>query len=432
MAFWHEMRTFLIIWFGQLVSMIGSGLTSFAFGVWIYLDTGSTSLFALNILAYTLPGIIFSSLIGSVVDRVDRKLVMILSDVGSGLTTVGIWVLFTSGNLQVWHVLLVSFLNATFNSFQWTAQSAVVSLIVPKVQLGRASGMSSIADAISMLAAPALAGVLYGSIGLAGIVILDFFTFCIAIITLTLVRIPAPPPSEEGSQVKKSFWQDGVVGWKYVWKRRGLLGLLVYFAGLYFLIGMIDPLLNTMLIDLGGPQALGGVLSVMGAGYLLGTLVMSAWGGPKRRGLGILVVGVVQGFVMLGFGISPSLWVVGASVFLFSLLDPIVGGSSQALWQTKVAPDIQGRVFAVRRMVSRIGLALALLVAGPIAENWFEPLLLENGRLAGSVGQVLGVGPGRGVGLLFVILGVLFVLFSLAGLLYSPLRKVDEQIPDAL
>ncbi len=432
MKFWHEMRTFLVIWFGQLVSMIGSGLTSFAFGVWIYLDTGSISLFALNILAYTLPGIIFSALIGSVVDRVDRKLVMILSDVGSGLTTLAIWVLFSSGNLQVWHVLLVSFLNATFNSFQWTTQSAVVSTIVPKAQLGRASGMSSIADAVSMLAAPALAGVLYTSIGLKGIVLIDFFTFCVAIFTLVLVRIPVPPPSAEGSQEKNSFWRDTLVGWKFVSNRPGLLGLLVYFAGLYFIIGLIDPLLNTMLLDLSGPAALGSVLSMMGAGYLLGSLVMSAWGGPKRRGLGILVVGVVQGFVLLGFGVSPSLWVIGTSVFLFSLLDPIVGGSSQALWQTKVAPDIQGRVFAVRRMVSRIGLALALLFAGPLAENLFEPLLLENGRLADSVGQVLGTGPGRGVGLLFIILGVLFVLFSLAGLLYSPLRKVDEQIPDAL
>jgi DHA3 family macrolide efflux protein-like MFS transporter len=432
MAFWREMRTFLIIWAGQLVSMVGSGLTSFAFGVWVYLQTGSTSLFALNILAYTLPTILFSAVIGSVVDRIDRKLVMIFSDVGSGLTTVAIWLLFTSGHLQAWHVLLVSFLNATFNSFQWTAQSAVVSLIVPKIHLGRASGMSSVADAITMVAAPAIAGVLYTAIGLGGIILVDVFTFCFAIFTLVFVRIPAPPPEGEAEHEKQSFWQDGVLGWNYVWQRPGLMGLLVYFAGLYFLVGMVDPLLNTMLIDLGGPQALGGVLSVMGAGYLIGTLVMSAWGGPKRRGLGILIVGIIQGVVMVGFGISASLVVVSVSVFVFSLLDPIVGGSSQALWQTKVKPVLQGRVFAVRRMVSRTGQALALLAAGPLAEKVFEPLLLANGPLEKNVGQILGVGPGRGVGFLFVLLGVLFVIFSLIGLSYHPLRRVDEGIPDAL
>ena len=432
MAVWGEMRTFLTIWLGQTVSLIGSGLTSFAFGVWVYLDTGSISLFALNILAYTLPGILFSPLVGSVVDRYDRRKVMILSDTGSGLTTLVIWFLYFSGSLQVWHILLASFLNATFSAFQWTAHSAVTTLIVPKAQLGRASGMTATSDAISMVAAPVLAGALYVSIGLAGIVLIDFLTFCFAVLILLFVRVPAPAASGEAEQGRQSIWQDGVFGWKYVLRRRGLFALLLYFACLYFLVGMIDPLLNTMLLDIGGPHALGGVLSVMGAGYFIGTLLMSTWGGPKRRAMGILVVGAIQGVVMVGFGISPSIAVIAGSVFFFSLLDPVVGGSSQALWQTKVAPDIQGRVFAVRRMVSRVGLALALLVAGPLAEKVFAPLLMENGRLADSVGRLIGVGAGRGVGLLFILLGVLFSLASLVGMLYRPLREVDAQIPDAL
>lgn len=425
------MRTFIIIWLGQLVSTLGSGLTSFALGVWVYLETGSTTLFALNILSYTLPGILFSPVAGMVVDRVDRRLVMILSDVGSAFVTLGIWYLFTSGRLVVWHVYIATFVNATFSSFQWTAHSAVTSLIVPKDQLGRASGMAATSEAISMLVSPALAVALYVSIKLAGIVLVDFATFCFAMATLLIVRIPQPPPSEEGAQAPRSFRRDAVFGWKYVAARPGLLGLLVYFASLYFIIGMVDPVLQPMILDIAGPEVMGRVLSMMGAGYLGGTLLMSAWGGPRRRTLGILVVGIVQGIVMIGFGVSTSLVLIAGSVFLFSLLDPIVGGSSQAFWQTKVPPDIQGRVFSVRWTISKIGLASSLLLAGPVVENVFEPLLAQGGPLANSVGRIIGVGAGRGAGFMFIVLGLLFALFSILGLLYSPLRLADQSIPDA-
>lgn len=431
-AVFRDMGTFIIIWVGQLVSTVGSGLTSFALGVWIYLETGSTTMFALNILSFTLPGIVFSSIVGIVVDRVDRRLVMIFSDVGSGLTTLGIWLLFLSGNLEVWHVYVATFVNATFSSFQWTAHSATTSLIVPKEHLGRASGMAAVSEAISMLVSPAVAGALYVSIGLAGIVLVDFITFCFAVVTLLMIRIPKPKPSEEGLSTQGSLVKDATFGWRYVAARPGLLGLLVYFASLYFIVGMTDPLLEPMILDITGPEGLGAVMSIMGAGYLGGTLLMSVWGGPKRRALGILITGIVQGIVMIGLGISTSLRVVAVSVGLFSLLDPIVGGSSQALWQAKVPADVQGRVFAVRRTISRIGLASSLLIAGPLAENVFEPLLVENGALAGSIGQILGVGTGRGTGFLFVVLGLLFTLSSVLGLFYSPLRLADKRIPDAV
>jgi MFS transporter, DHA3 family, macrolide efflux protein len=429
-SFLREMRTFLIIWAGQLVSSLGSGLTSFAFGVWVYQKSGSTTLFALNILAFTLPGIIFSPLIGSIVDRYDRRWLMILSDMGSGFVTLGIWGLFLSGNLTPWFVLGGSFINATFGSLQWSAHSAATTMLVPKEHLGRASGMVAASDGISTLVAPLLAGALYVSIGLAGIALIDFFTFGVAMFTLLLIRIPHPTVSEEGRRAGETFWHKATFGWKYVAARKGLQGLLIYFAGLYFILGLVDPLLQTMLLDLGGPQALGSVLSVMGGGYLVGTLVMSAWGGPRRRSLGILFVGIAQGLVMIIYGITPSVLIIGAAVCLFSLLDPVVGTSSQALWQTKVPPDIQGRVFAVRRMISRSGLAASLLLAGPLEERVFRPLLMEGGALAGSLGRFIGVGPGRGAGFLFMIMGVVFTLFSLAGLLYRPLRRLDLEEPD--
>ena len=425
------MRTFLIIWLGQLISTVGSGLTSFALGVWIYLETGSPTLFALNILLFTLPGILFSPLIGSIVDRADRRWVMVGSDVGAGLTTLGIWLVFQSGELAVWHVYLATFLNATFGSFQWTAHSATTLSIVSQEQLGRASGLTQASEAISMLVSPILAGSRYVSVGLAGIVLIDFTTFCVAVTTLLVIRIPRPGRSPVGASSGSSSAQDASFGWKYIAARPGMLGLLIYFASLYFIIGMIDPILGPMILDMTSPEKMVVIISFMGAGYLGGTVLMSVWGGPQRRTLGILIVGIVQGVIMIGFGASRSLTVITAAIFLFSLLDPIVGGSSQAFWQTKVPADIQGRVFSVRRAVSRIGLASSLLLAGPLAEKLFEPLLLRDGALAGSLGRAIGVGEGRGTGLLFIILGLLFSLSSVLGLIYTPLRRADMIIPDA-
>lgn len=427
-----EMRTFLIFWAGQFVSGIGSGLTSFAFGVWVYLETGSTTLFALNILAFTLPGILFSPLIGSAVDRLDRRLVMLLSDAGAALVTLGVFLLFRGGNLQIWHIYLATFLNATFSSFQWTAQSAAVSLMVPRQHLGRADGLSSLSESISMMASPLVAGALYVSIGLPGIILIDFLSFGAALATLLAIRVPKPPPSAEGALAPNSFRADALFGWKYIAARPGLMGLLVYFASLYFILGMVDPLLQPMLLEQSGPRVTGQVLACMGLGGLGGGLLMSAWGGPRRRALGILLTGVAQGAVLVGFGVSPSPLLIGLAVLLFSLLDPIVSGSSQALWQSKVPPDVQGRVFAVRRVISRAGAILPLLMAGPLAERVFEPLLLPGGALSGSLGKWIGVGAGRGTGLLFMLLGVLFTLFSLLALAYAPLRRADLDIPDAL
>jgi MFS family permease len=344
--------------------------------------------------------------------------------------------LFLSGDLQVWQVYIATFFNAAFGSLQWTAHSATTALIVPKRHLGRASGMTAASDAISMLVAPVLAGALYVGIGLAGIALLDLITFCFAVATLLVISLPKPQRSEEGAvaqqPAKRSFKEDAIFGWKYIAARPGLSGLLIYFASLYFIVGMVDPLLGPMILDSAGPTTMGLVMSMMGAGYLLGTLLMSAWGGPQRRALGILLTGIVQGIVMIGFGASTWLVLIGACVFIFSLLDPIVGGSSQALWQAKVPTDIQGRVFAVRRMTSRMGLAASLLLAGPLAENVFEPLLEENGLFADNLSMLIGVGPGRGVGLMFIVLGCLFAALSILGLFYSPLRMVDVKIPDAI
>lgn len=426
------MRTFVTVWLGQLVSTVGSGLTSFALGVWVYQETGSTTLFALNLLAFALPNLLLSPISGVAADRWDRRVVMIMSDCGAALSTFAAALLIFTGSLEVWHVYLLTAVNAAFTSFQWPAYSAATTLLVPKEHLGRAGGMVQIGEAISQLISPAVAGVMMVTVGLEGVVVLDFATFLFAIGTLVLVRFPQPEETEDGKEGRGSFWKEFVYGWQYITARPGLFGLLMIFAANNFFFGLMYPLLVPMLLEMTTADVVGYLFSFVGIGMLVGTVVMSLWGGPKRRIYGVLGFMMLQGFFMIFLGIRPSLIIMSAAGFLMMFMSPIVNGSSQALWQSKVAVDVQGRVFAVRRMFAWIAMPLAYILAGPLADYVFNPLLVEGGPLEDSIGKVIGVGPGRGSGFLFVWLGCLTILISFLGYVYPRVRLVEDELPDAI
>lgn len=428
----YSMRTFIIIWFGQLVSTIGSGLTGFALGVWIYQKTNSVTLFSLNLLAYALPNLLVAPIAGALVDRWSRRWVMIMSDTGAGLSTLSIAVLYLSGKLEIWHVLVATAFNAAFSTFQWPAYSAVTTLLVPKPQLGRAGGMVQIGEAISQLIAPAVAGMLFVVVGLQGVVIADFATYLVAVLTLLVVRIPSPPRTVEGETGKGSVWQDAFYGWRYIIGRPGLLGLLLVFAAYNFLAGLMNPLIAPMLLDMTSPEILGYLASIVGLGMLVGTLVMSSWGGPRRRIHGVLGFLGLGGLFISLLGLRPWIPLMAFAGFSMMFTMPIVNGSSQAIWQSKVAPDVQGRVFAVRRMIAWSTTPLAFLIAGPLADRIFKPLLLEGGALAKSVGVFIGVGAGRGTGLMFILIGMMCILVSLAGYLNPRVRNVELELRDAM
>jgi len=426
------MRGFTLVWFGQMVSTIGSELTWFALGVWIFQETGSTTLFAFGLLAFYLPSILVSPFAGAITDRWNRKWVMALSDSGAAVCTLLIWSLAFSDRLQVWHVYTLVVLSSSFNALQWPAFSAATTLLVPKKHLGRAGGMVQIGRAVAELIAPATAGAIYLTSGLDAVILVDYATFAFAVLSLAAVHIPRPPKTPAGAAAQGTFWQDTTFGWKYVAARKGLLALLVYFALVNFSAFMFYPLVIPMMLKMSEADVTGLVLSAFGFGMLAGTLVMSAWGGPKRRILGVIIPAVAAGVFLMLVGFAPTLGLIALLGAGYFFLIPIISGSSQALWQAKVPPDIQGRVFSVRRVIADSTMPLAFLVAGPLADKVFEPLLVEGGTLANTVGKVTGIGEGRGTGLLFVILGLLIVLISLGALTYPRLRRVDDEIPDAI
>ena len=425
-------RVFLLIWLGQLVSLTGSGLTGFGLGVWVFRRTGLVTQFALISLFTSLPGIVFSPIAGALVDRWDRRWAMIVADTGAGVSTLCVALLLWANRLEVWHIYAAMAVSSTFSAFQWPAYSAATTLLVPKKQFGRASGMVQMAQAVAHIAAPTMAGVLIGIIQVEGIILIDFATFLFAVATLSFVRVPRPEATAEGKTGRGSLLREAAYGWKYIAARRGLLGLLILFAATNFTAGIVQVLFTPLVLSFATAAVLGTILSVGGLGFLTGSLVMGAWGGPRVRAKAIYAFLLLQGCVLFAAGFPPHAVILGAAAFVYFAGHPIINGCSQAIWQSKTAPDVQGRVFAVRRMIAWSSLPLAYVAAGPLADRLFEPLMAEGGALADSIGRIIGVGKGRGIGLLYIILGILTLLATAAALLYPRLRRVEAELPDAI
>lgn len=425
-------KMFIIVWLGQFVSVIGTSLTSFALGFWVLTETGSVTQFSMIILSFVLPTIIAAPFAGVIIDRFSRKKLMILSNTVAALTTIAILILVLTGNLQIWHIYVTTALASTFNTFLMPAYQSVVSLLVPKKQLGRANGMIQVGESVSMIIAPILAGTLLHQFGLHAVIYVDLAAFSVALLTLVFAKIPEIASSNRGKLNGSSFFAEAKDGWNYMMDRVGLKWLLFYSALINLLLGFINVLLQPLIISLSSEQTLGIVLSITGVGMLLGGILVSAWGGPKNRVNGIFFGCFVAGMLVTLTGLTTSVVFITVCFFLALFCIPIINSSSQALWQSKVDPGIQGRVFSLRRMLSTSLYPLAIIAAGPLVDRVFNPLLVEGGLLAGSVGKVIGVGDGRGIGLLFIVTGALFMVITMAIYAQPKVRNMERDLPDAI
>jgi hypothetical protein len=226
--------------------------------------------------------------------------------------------------------------------------------------------------------------------------------------------------------------KEAAFGWRYIRERPGLQGLLMYFAMVNLVLSMVTVLIVPLVLSITNQVVLGQVMTVSSAGLLAGSIVMTITGGPRPYIHGVLGFGLLFGVSLVIVGLRANPWVVASGLFITMFGAPIINGASQAIWQMKVPPDLQGRVFAVRRMMAQFTTPMGHLLAGPLADHVFRPLLMPQGALAGSVGKVIGVGPGRGIGLLYIVLAILPILTSIWGYSQPRLRQVEQDLPDAI
>jgi MFS transporter, DHA3 family, macrolide efflux protein len=320
------MPAFVVIWLGQLVSILASQMSQFALTVWAFERTGSATALGLVQVFFITPFLLISPVAGVLIDRYNRKLMMMLSDLGAVAASGLILVFALSGQLEMRRLYVASAVNGLFSAFQWPAYSASISLMVKNEQLGRVNG----------------------------ILLIDFVTFFVAIVALALVLVPQPPRSAEAIAVQGNWLKEAAFGFRYIFARPSLLGLqLVFFLGNLF-GGLQWTLLAPMVLARTATNelAFAGVQTAGAIGGVLGGVLLTAWGGPKRRAHGVLaghaLIGL--GWLIFGLGRAPSIWMV--AVLAIALLIPVLNGSNQAIWQAKVAPDVHGRVFSARRLIA--------------------------------------------------------------------------------
>ncbi len=426
----RRVHAFLVVWFGQVVSTFGTGLTSFALAIWVYQRTGQATQYALILFFSIFPEILFAPVAGALVDRWDRRRALILSDTGAALATLTMALLLLTHRLEVWHIYVAMVVSALSGAFQWPAYSASMTLLVPKRHLGRANGLDQFGRAGSQILAPLAAGFFVAAIDVHGVLLVDFATFLFALGMLMVVRIPRPETSRPGpadGEGGASLREEVKEGWSFLTAHRGLLYLLGYLATINLAAGFNAALAPVLVLSFASAVGLGTVISTASGGLLVGSLVMSFWGGPKRRTHGILGFGALYGVALATIGIRASVPLIAAASFVAFCCVPLINGCSQVIWQSMVPPGLQGRVFAVRRMIAQATLPLAYLIAGPLADGLFEPLLAVEGPLAGNLGLYLGSGTGRGVGLMYVILGLLATVAAIASCLSRRLRGLEAE-----
>lgn len=422
-----------IVLLGQAVSILASSMTGFALSVWVFQQTSSATSLGIMQTAFTLPYLLIIPLAGVMVDRYNRKLMMAVSDLAAGLGTLAILFLLTTGNLEIWHFYLVNAIIGLGNAFQWPAYSAAITTMVPKEQYGRANGMMSFVQAGPGVVAPLLAGALLPLIGLNGILWIDVITFVLAIGVLMLVHIPPPRQTEEGRQSRGSLLQEAGFGFKYIFQRPSLWGyVIMLFVANLFLgfpnsvhVPMILLRTDNSSIILGAAETAGAI------SWTVGSLLMSAWGGPRRRIHGALLGWIgycVFGNVIFGLGTSLQVWI--PAILLAGLGSNIGIATSQAILQSKVAPDVQGRVFSARRMLTWFPDTFTPILGGLLADRIMEPAMLGQGWLAKMFGWMVGNTPGSGMALIMIVFGILTILAMLSGYIVPQIRNIEDLLPD--
>ena len=424
-----EFRDFLVIWAGQLISAVGSRMSSFALGIWVLRTTGSTTNFAMTFVAMTIPGLVVSTVAGALVDRWDRRKTMIACDSLSGTTMLVIAALGATGHLTIWHIYFAVGTASLCDAFRTPSFAASIPLLSPRDQLPRVNGMAQTGIAVAEIIGPLMAGMLVSLISLQGILIVDALSFGVGVATLMIAHIPRP--ASPGQQSRQGLLREAAVGWRYVHERPGLMGLLAIYVSNKFLFSIACVVIAPMLLSFSDPARLGVQYAISGSGLLLGGIATTALGGPRKRIHGVLAFTLLGGVFMAAHGLRPSATLIAIAGFALFLTLPVITSSSNSLWQAKVPAGLQGRCFAIQRMLFYASTVLGFCLTGPLSKHVFEPLLAKGGPLAGSVGLVIGAGPGRGLGLMFVTLGTLMIVTAIVAYSVPAIRQLDE-MPDAV
>jgi MFS family permease len=423
-----SMRRFLAVAAGQLVSITGSALTEFAVPLWIYLHTGSLGRFALFAICGLVPGMLVAPLAGAVVDRHDRRRVMLAGDAAAGATQLAFGLLLWTGHLHLWEIYPLLVTLSVALTFQRLAYGSSVAQLVPKHYLGHANGVVQMVGGVAQILVPLMAVGLMAVIGLGGILALDVASYAVAVGVVLAVRFPRTLAWRR----RETLTAEIAHGFRYSWGHPGFRAMLLFFAVLNVFLSSLFLLVSPLVLAFGTLHQVALVALVSGIGATAGGLAMSMWGGPRRaRMRAMLWCTLLLAGCCLVTGLRPDLAVVAAGAGGMALCLTLVNGIYSTIVQVKVAQRYHGRVFALNTLIAWSTLPLGWGLVVPYGSRLFGPMLERHGALAGTAGRVLGVGPGRGLGLMYVLFAAAMAALVLVSMRIRTLARFDTDVADA-
>jgi DHA3 family macrolide efflux protein-like MFS transporter len=425
------MRRFIPVWVGQLLSMMGTQMTNFVLAIWLWQQTGEATALVLVGVIGSLSGTVAIPIAGPIIDRFSRKAIIVVADSRLALTTLSLLLLVAADRLAVWHIYVAFVAYSFFGLFHALAFTTSITLVIPKEHYTRANSLMAVARYASTVSAPALAAALIAPLGIAGIMLIDVATFLIGI--GTLLPLPIPRVVDSQAEEDRGGWRTITLGFRYIFARPPLRALLLVLLAFGLAGGISYPLYTPMILArTGGNQiVLGLVESTLGIGGIVGGIVVTVWGGFKRKIHGVLLGFLLTGLLgnaLMGLGRGLPVWLLAA--VCFEIFSPLAFSSNEALWQAKVSPQFQGRVFAARELLTTVTNPIVLLATGLLADHVFEPGMQPEGALAPLFGGLVGTGPGAGMALLMIVGGSLAAVAAMGSYLIRSLREIDTLLPD--
>lgn len=426
-------KNFIIVWIGQFISILGSGISAFGLSLWVYMNTESATTFAMTFLVQILPGIIFAPMAGSLADRKKRKSVVIITDSLDAIIKVILVVLLLTGQMKVWMVYPLTFISQTLGTFQNPAFNAMIPLMVEKKDVARANGFMQMIMAIQNMLSPIVAGALFPVIGLKGLFIIDFITFFVALFTILPQQINQDLEENKSKNLAGTLVDDIKIASKLLKSKQGFIELIVVFSLLNFVANIAIVLVGPLVMSNYDTRIYGMINSVSGVAMVIGGLISGALPSENNKVRSIFVSLIISSIGMIVMGISPLWIVIAIGFFLFMLPTPYANGTLGSLLQLKIATKMLGRVGSLVNCLMKIVTPIAIILSGILADKVFNPLLIEGGKLANTfIGEIIGVGEGRGIGLLFVICGFILLIICISMLFNKNVSDLERLNPDVI
>ncbi len=414
---------FLIIWAGQLISSIGSGLTAFALGTYVFQLTGSATTYSLILLSAFLPALLLKPIGGTLADRINRKKLMIIGDFGSAMGLIFIIAMMFIGIKNLWVIYLGTIISSIFVALQNPAYKASVTDLINKDFYSKASGLLQLAESSKYLISPIISGFLLRIMDVKEILIVDAVSFLIAIFPVCLIK--KNYTERKQTVTAQHFVDDFMDGFRYLLTKKEILLLISIISFVAFFIGLLQALLGPMILSFASPQTFGISQTVATTGMLIGSFFIGVFGKSNKKVQLLSFSLICSGLFFSLLGISENIIIITLFGFLFFLALPLVNASLDVLVRSNVENYMQGRIWSIVSLISQLGMAIAFGIAGYLADDIFNPLLKPAGTLASSIGVFIGIGDARGIGLIFIISGLFVITIAMLIGRFKVLRKLD-------